>query len=537
MNPNPPSFFVTGGTLRSEASCYVERRADHELMDGLLHGDFCYVLTARQMGKSSLMNRAAARLKAANVSVVTLDLTAIGQNLTNEQWYDGLTLHMARQLGLEEQVESFWKANDRLGGLQRTMAALQQVMLPNLAQTLQPTAPSSHPDSTSPAAAMGRTGPGTVPRLVIFVDEIDVVRSLPFSTDEFFAAIRGCYNRRPIEPDLERLTFCLLGTASPAELIRDSRTTPFHIGRRIEVTDFTPEEASPLIDGLALSVGSSRSNPARTLELFDRILLWTNGHPYLTQRLCMAAAEVLPLSPDTPANSLIDMLCEQTFLTPRARELDDNLLFVRERILRGAGDPIRRLCLYEEIRSGKIVRDNDADEVIDQLRLAGIVRSEYGELQVRNRIYHEVFDDAWTEIHLPFGELEKPGGERLRLKNNCFIGRAALNDVVLLDDKVSRRHAQIQMLAPGDYTLQDLGSSNGTFLNERALDQPLLLQDGARIDIGPFRLIFHQVRKPATSALIDGVTGFFQRTSTTFTKQNRPSDKGGSNPGTTPGGS
>ena len=27
-------------------------------------------------------------------------------------------------------------------------------------------------------------------RLVIFVDEIDVVRSLPFSTDEFFAAIR-----------------------------------------------------------------------------------------------------------------------------------------------------------------------------------------------------------------------------------------------------------------------------------------------------------------------------------------------------------
>ena len=33
-------------------------------------------------------------------------------------------------------------------------------------------------------------------RLVIFVDEIDFVRSLPFSTDEFFAAIRECYNHR-----------------------------------------------------------------------------------------------------------------------------------------------------------------------------------------------------------------------------------------------------------------------------------------------------------------------------------------------------
>jgi hypothetical protein len=177
------------------------------------------------------------------------------------------------------------------------------------------------------------------------------------------------------------------------------------------------------------------------------------------------------------------------------------------------------------------VRDNDADEVIDQLRLAGIVRSEYGQLHVRNRIYHEVFDDAWTETHLPFGELEKPGGERVRLKNNCFIGRAALNDVVLLDDKVSRRHVQIEMQAQGEYIIRDLGSSNGTFLDERYLEQPVLLQDGARIDIGPFRLIFHQVRKPGASALIDGVTGFFKRSSTTFTQQDPPPGEEGPNTG------
>ncbi len=522
MNPHSPSFFVTGGTLRPEASCYVERRADHELMEGLLHGDFCYVLTSRQMGKSSLMSRAAARLRAAHVHVVTLDLTAIGQNLTSEQWYDGLTLHMARQLGLEEQVELFWKASERFGGLQRTMAALQQVMLPQVGQ------------ASKTAAIPSPPGASLQNQVVIFIDEIDVVRSLPFSTDEFFAAIRGCYNRRPVEPDLERLTFCLLGTASPADLIRDARTTPFHIGRRIEITDFTPEEAAPLIDGLALSGGASRSSPARALELFDRIMLWTNGHPYLTQRLCLAASEVLPLSPDTPANILIDTLCDQTFLAPRARELDDNLLFVRERMLRGGGDPTRRLCLYEEILSGKAVRDNDADEVIDQLRLAGIVRSEDGNLQVRNRIYHEVFDDTWTEANLPFGELEKPGGERVRLKNNCFIGRASLNDVILLDDKVSRRHAQIQMHSTGEYTIQDLGSSNGTFLNERPLDQPVVLEDGALIDVGPFRLVFHQVRKPASSTLLEGVTGFIQKTSTTFTKLNEPPSENSPKPSVSP---
>ncbi len=506
MNPHLPSFFVTGGTLRPEASCYIERRADHELIHGLLQGEFCYLLTARQMGKSSLMSRAAARLKASGVRVVTLDLTAIGQNLTIEQWYDGLMLHMGRQLGMEDLVESFWNLNERMGGLQRTLAAIQHVILPNLSRYPGPLVASDVPPAPTAVGTHENQ-----PRLVIFVDEIDLVRSLPFSTDEFFAAIRGFYNRRPIEPDLERVTFCLLGAASPAELIRDVRTTPFHIGRRIEVTDFTPEEAAPLIQGLEQAMPSYVSNPARSLELFDRILLWTNGHPYLTQRLCLAAVDVLPLSADMPSNSLIDMLCEQTFLSPRARELDDNLLFVRERMLRGEGDPIERLCLYEQIRGGKSVRDNDDDEVIGQLRLSGIVRSEFGELYVRNRIYHEVFDDAWTATHLPFGELEKPGGEKVRLKNNCFIGRTALNDVILLDDKVSRRHAQIQMRAAGEYEIRDLNSSNGTFVNEEALDQPALLRDGARIDIGPFRLIFHQVRKPVPAGVIDGATGFFHR--------------------------
>jgi len=49
------------------------------------------------------------------------------------------------------------------------------------------------------------------------VDEIDAVRSLPFSTDEFFAAIRECYNRRTTDPAYERLTFCRLGERDKAE--------------------------------------------------------------------------------------------------------------------------------------------------------------------------------------------------------------------------------------------------------------------------------------------------------------------------------
>jgi hypothetical protein len=50
--------------------------------------------------------------------------------------------------------------------------------------------------------------------VVIFIDEIDAVRSLPFSTDEFFAGIREFYNRRTEDPQLEQLAFCLLGVAT-----------------------------------------------------------------------------------------------------------------------------------------------------------------------------------------------------------------------------------------------------------------------------------------------------------------------------------
>ena len=54
-------FFVAGGTLRTSDPSYVTRPADAELLQQLQAGEFCYVLTPRQMGKSSLMVRTAQR--------------------------------------------------------------------------------------------------------------------------------------------------------------------------------------------------------------------------------------------------------------------------------------------------------------------------------------------------------------------------------------------------------------------------------------------------------------------------------------------
>ncbi|MGH9837899.1 MAG: AAA-like domain-containing protein [Blastocatellia bacterium] len=360
-------FYVTGGTVPGGAPSYVRRKADDELYDGLRRGEFCYVLTSRQMGKSSLMVRTATRLRENGISPIVLDLTAVGQNLNAEQWYEGLLNSIGQQLDIEDEVEEFWLKHKRLGPLQRWMLAIHEVVF---ARDERP--------------------------IVIFIDEIDAVRGLPFSTDEFFAGIRELYNQRARTPELRRPTFCLLGVATPSDLIRDTRTTPFNIGHRIELHDFTEADAAPLAKGF-------HCDESRAPALLRRVLHWTGGHPYLTQRLCQTVAE--DRGSDSTAD--VDRLCQELFFSARARERDDNLIFVRERILRSECDLAGLLELYSGVRGGKRVRDEENNPLINVLRLSGIVRVKNSRLAVRNRIYERVFDREWVRAQMPDAELKR----------------------------------------------------------------------------------------------------------------------------------
>src|SRR5438034_17155 len=113
--PAASPFYVTGGMLPPGAPSYVTRQADDELFAALRHGDYCYVLNARQMGKSSLCVRTIARLRQAGFRTAFLDLTKFGgRNLTAEQWYAALLSELGRELNLRSELLAFWKAHPEL---------------------------------------------------------------------------------------------------------------------------------------------------------------------------------------------------------------------------------------------------------------------------------------------------------------------------------------------------------------------------------------------------------------------------------------
>ena len=71
------------------------------------------------------------------------------------------------------------------------------------------------------------------------------------------------------------------------------------------------------------------------------------------------------------------------------------------------------------------------------------------------------------------------------------LGREAYNDVVLIDPEASRKHAQISFQA-GRYVVEDLGSTNGTYVNGRKITSPTTLNRGDVIEIGEMARILFQ---------------------------------------------
>lgn len=352
-------FFVVGGTMQPDSPSYIERQADRELFEHTLRGDFCYVLTSRQMGKSSLMARTNGLLRKQGVCTAIVDLTQLGSDMTiADVWYYGIAYQISRELGMKVDLNSWWQGHRNLPTLLRLTEFFSDVVL-------------EYTDGSP---------------VVIFVDEIDTTIVMPF-TDDFFAAIRACYNTRAIKPKYNRLAFVLLGVASPTDLIKDPQRTPFNVGRRIELTDFTLPEARPLVAGLGADNEMGE-------QILQAILDWTGGHPYLTQKLCqLVATSNLP----TCSEKEIELLVIEKFLSLQAYREDHNLREVGARLTITSQNARSVLNLYKRILHGETIFDDPLSSEHTILKLSGIVvPTDEGKLRVRNRIYESVFTVEWV---------------------------------------------------------------------------------------------------------------------------------------------
>jgi hypothetical protein len=351
-------FFVVGGTMHPDSPSYVERAADDELFELALAGEFCYVLTPRQMGKSSLMIRTVHSLRSLGVRSAIIDLTMMGAS-SMDTWYLDLVTELSDALDLSVDAEVWWQAHAHLGQVRRFANFLRDVVLMEIEN-----------------------------KVVIFIDEIDTTLNLDFS-DDFFAAIRAMYNARAKEPRFERLTFVLLGVATPSDLVEDQTRTPFNIGQAIELQEFSWANAQVLQSGWAgLDLTQRKS-------IMERVFHWTNGHPYLTQKLCAAVAE----NQDVRwTDERVDELVETLFLSEETRK-ESNLKFVRDRILT---HPRSRqlLALYRKVHNRNVGSD-ERSVLQNWLKLSGLVKTENGYLRVRNEIYRHVFDLAWVGENTP----------------------------------------------------------------------------------------------------------------------------------------
>jgi len=90
-------------------------------------------------------------------------------------------------------------------------------------------------------------------------------------------------------------------------------------------------------------------------------------------------------------------------------------------------------------------------------------------------------------LHIPIAYLRIEGmGEesgRFKLQEENIIGRAVENTIPIVNETVSTRHARLAFYK-GQWLLEDLGSRNGTRVNEVPVNEPLVLADGDRIQLG-----------------------------------------------------
>ena len=326
---------------------YVNRAADRQLERVIEEmGRPGYVLVARQMGKTNLLLHMKRSRERNGDTVCYFDLSTRHKTLRSffRALIDAICESFA-EYALSEQIrldrEKGWEPNVEYDRHLRLLAGHR------------------------------REG-----RLVILLDEIDSLIGVPYS-DKVLAQIRSMYFARANHPIYEAVTYVLSGVAEPSDLIKDKNISPFNIGEKIYLENFSLSELSELVAKSDLSVG---------LDVIERVYYWTSGNPRMSWDIL---------------SSLEDVQSSGELLTPQSVDLAVEKVYLRD-YDRAPIDHIRTL-----VQSDRVLRDGimsihygkgDAldDVVRSRLYLAGITTAPSENIEINNRITSAALTTEWV---------------------------------------------------------------------------------------------------------------------------------------------
>ena len=351
------------------ADLYVERAADrqlHEVIRGM--GRPGYVLVARQMGKTNLLLNARRQLEEPDLLFVYVDLS---NRVDTLEAYFGLVLNTAFSVHPQLLTASQVKGAVKSQFTSFEFESLLRKVLSNFRG-----------------------------RLVIVLDEIDSLANYPFS-DRIFSQIRSMYFSRSNFSEYARITYVLSGVAEPNDLIRDKNVSPFNIGEKIYLNDFTRDEFALFLKKAGLLLPS---------PIEDRIYYWTHGNPRITWDVCSEIESAVIAGVSPIGVEAVDEIVSGLYFASYDRPPVDH---------------IRTLAQADrDIRQGVVaIRTNRSSEISDRVRnklyLAGITNVELPtksgiNLSIKNPIISEALSPKWL------GDLEKDAQQLLAQARNSI---------------------------------------------------------------------------------------------------------------------
>lgn len=336
--PEPPkpatNIEPPGGAVPLDSRFYLVRPTDEQFLDAIRRRDsIVLVKGARQMGKTSLLARGLQLARASGTKVITTDFQKLNASHleTIESLFMTLGELIADQLDLEVYPDEVWKPR-RAPSINFERYIRREVL-----------------EKISTPLVWG-------------LDEVDRLFTCPYAS-EVFGLFRTWHNERAVDPTApwERLTLAIVYATEAHLFITDQNQSPFNVGTRLELKDFSIEQ----VGELNTRYGSVLAGTDELSRYFQLV----GGHPYLVRRgfhemttnnLDLAAFEALADRDEGPFGDHL-----RRILVLLAR--DPALCEVVRGVLRG--EPCPTVEDFYRLRSAGVMAGDSAQDVKPRCQL------------------------------------------------------------------------------------------------------------------------------------------------------------------------